>query len=296
MTARPSRTFVLGLLAALLAAGRAFAAEPATPVDLELVLAVDVSASIDPPEFELQTRGLAEAFRDPEVQAALRARGRHGIAVALMQWSGRFQQVVAIDWTLIHDAPSALAFARRIETMDRRFQAETAIANALAFGVRLLKDNRFAGARQVIDLSGDGPSNSGADPDPVRDAAVAARITINGLAIVNEIPAVKLYYADHVIGGPDAFLLVAKDFDDFAQRDPQEAFARDRERADRPARRARSGAGSRRLRRRWGSVRAIRQSTQFDGLRSRRRDGKIDRNHGGVCASRAKGKPIRGRA
>jgi len=206
-----------GLLVALLADGGPLGAQTSTPVDLQLVLAVDASASIDPPEFELQTRGLAEAFRDPEVQAALQAPGRHGIAVALMQWSGRFQQVVAVDWTLIDDAPSAEAFARRVETMGRRFQAETGIANALTFAIRLLEQNRFSGGRQVIDVSGDGPSNSGADPGPVRDAAVAARITINGLAIVNEIPAVRPYYADHVIGGPGAFLMVAKDFRDFTR-------------------------------------------------------------------------------
>ncbi len=215
---------ICGLLAVLLALARPLAAETATPgadapvpVDLELVLAVDVSGSVDPPEYELQTRGLAQAFRDPEVQAALQAPGRRGIAVALVQWSGRFQQDVAIDWTLVHDAPSAEAFARRIETMERRFQAETGIANALAFAIRQLQQNRFTGGRQVIDISGDGPSNVGADPDPVRDAAAAARITINGLAIVNEEPTVDLYYADHVIGGPDAFLMVARNFDDFAQ-------------------------------------------------------------------------------
>ena len=101
--------------------------------------------------------------------------------------------------------------------MKRRFQAETGIAGALAFALRQLQQNRFTGGRQVIDISGDGPSNVGPDPDPIRDAAVAARITINGLAIVNEIPSVDLYYADHVIGGPDAFLLVAKDYDDFAR-------------------------------------------------------------------------------
>ncbi len=218
MIARPAAaTFALGFVAALLAGGRPLAAAPPVPVDLELVLAVDVSGSVDPPEYELQTRGLAQAFRDPEVQAALQAPGRHGIAVALVQWSGRFQQALAVDWTLIHDTPSAQAFAQRIEAMDRRFQAETGIANALAFAIRQLQQNRFAGGRQVIDISGDGPSNVGGDPDPVRDAAAAARITINGLAIVNEIPAVKLYYADHVIGGPEAFLLVAKNFDDFAR-------------------------------------------------------------------------------
>jgi hypothetical protein len=214
---RRRRAFALGLLTLLCASGGAHAAEAPVPVDLELVLAVDVSASVDPPEFELQTRGLAEAFRDPEVQAALQAPGRHGIAVALMQWSGRFQQVVGVDWTLVHDAPSAEAFARRIETMARRFQAETGIAGALAFAIRQLQQNRFAGTRQVIDISGDGPSNVGGPPDGVRDAAAAAKITINGLAIVNDVPKLDLYYADHVIGGPDTFLIVAKDFEDFAR-------------------------------------------------------------------------------
>jgi hypothetical protein len=226
VTIRPSGSAVLGvwLLATLLVLGRALAAEtagtsapPPIPVDMELVLAVDVSGSVDPPEYELQTRGLAAAFRDPEVQAALQAPGRHGIAVALIQWSGRFQQAEAIGWTLVRDAPSAEALARRLETMKRRFQAETGIANALAFAFRQLRQNPFAGGRQVIDISGDGPSNVGPPPDTVRDAAVAARITINGLAIVNEIPTLDLYYADHVIGGPDAFLLVAKDYEDFAR-------------------------------------------------------------------------------
>jgi hypothetical protein len=214
----------LGLLAGSLVAGwsvpaRAADAGPAptTAVDLELVLAVDVSGSVDPPEYELQTRGLAQAFRDPEVQAALQAPGRQGIAVSLVQWSGRFQQAAAIDWTLVHDAPSAEGFARRIETMGRRFQAETGIAPALAFALQQLQQDRFTGGRQVIDISGDGPSNVGGPPDAIRDGAAAARITINGLAIVNEVPDVDLYYASHVIGGPDAFLVVAKDYEDFAR-------------------------------------------------------------------------------
>jgi hypothetical protein len=208
---------ICGLLGALRALGGPLAAQPLTPVDLDLVLAVDASGSINDREFELQIRGLAEAFRDPEVQTALQAPGRRGIAVALMQWSGQFQQVVSVDWTLVHDAPTALAFARRIEATQRRFTAETAPGNALAAGIRLLQHNRFAGGREVIDISGDGEANSGAAPDPVRDAAAAAGITINGLAILDEIPTLNLYYAEHVIGGPDAFLIVAKDFGDFTR-------------------------------------------------------------------------------
>ncbi len=206
----------LAVLLGVIASARAEPVERPIPVDLELVLAVDASGSVDPPEFELQTRGLALAFRDPEVLAALEARARHGVAVSLMLWSGRSQQVVAVDWTLIRDARAAHAFAGRIDAAPRRFQSETAIANALAFALRLLDQNRFQGGRQVIDVSGDGPSNVGGAPDPMRDAAAAASITINGLAILNESPTLDLYYAEHVIGGPDAFLLVAKDFSDFA--------------------------------------------------------------------------------
>jgi hypothetical protein len=205
------------LLMALAAGGGRSGAQTPTPVDLQLVLAVDASGSITDRAFELQTQGLAQAFRDPEVQAALQARGRRGIAVALMQWSGQFEQVVSVDWTMVHDAPSAIAFASRVEATSRRFTAETGIGSALAFGVRLLERNRFTGGRRVIDISGDGEANSGAEPDVVRDAAAAAGITINGLAILDQIPTLNLYYVDHVIGGPDAFLIVAKDFGDFTR-------------------------------------------------------------------------------
>jgi hypothetical protein len=191
-------------------------AVPQTPVALELVLAVDASGSVDISEFDLQTHGLASAFRDPEVIAALEGFAPAGIAVALVQWSGRRQQMMVIDWTLVRDRPSALAFAETVEATGRWLLGETAIADALAFGMELLGRNRFEGARRTIDISGDGPTNAGGDPDPVRDAAAAAGITINGLAIVNEIPTLDIYFAEHVIGGPDAFLLIAKDYHDFA--------------------------------------------------------------------------------
>lgn len=204
-------------IAAVLLAGGGARGQSATPVDLELVLAVDVSGSVDVSEFELQTRGLAEAFRDPAVIAALEAFAPGGVAVALVQWSGRRQQMLVIEWTVVSDAASAGALAERIEGTGRWLLGETAIADALTFAIEQLEGNRFAGARRVIDISGDGPTNAGGDPDPIRDAAALAGITINGLAIVNEMPALDLYYAEHVIGGPGAFLLTAKDYQDFTR-------------------------------------------------------------------------------
>jgi hypothetical protein len=202
---------------AVLAAAWAAPAAAQEAVDLELVLAIDASGSVDSKEFALQKDGLARAFRDPEVIAALEAYAPGGIAVALVQWSGRHQQTVAVDWTRLNDEASARAFADAIDATGRWILGETAVADALAYGVELLEGNRFAGARRTIDISGDGPTNSGGDPDAVRDAAAAAGITINGLAILNEIPTLDIYYTEHVIGGPDAFLLIAKDYQDFAR-------------------------------------------------------------------------------
>lgn len=192
-------------------------AMPQTAVDLELILAVDASGSVDEGEFELQTRGLAEAFRDPAVGAALAAYAPGGAALSLMQWSGRGQQVVTVDWTLVRDGAAAHAFADAIAGAGRRLLGETAIAEALAFAIDQLERNRFEGARRVIDLSGDGAANAGGDPEAARDAAVALGITVNGLAIINEAPVLDYYYAERVVGGPGAFTMVAKDYQDFAQ-------------------------------------------------------------------------------
>jgi hypothetical protein len=211
-----ARHFGLRLAAGVLALACAERAMAQQPVDLELLLAVDASGSVDAQEFDLQRRGLADAFRDAEVIAALAAYAPGGVAVSLVQWSGRRQQVVMIDWTLLQDAASAERVAGAIGEAQRLILGETAIADALAFGVAELERNRFAGARRVIDLSGDGATNAGGDPDPVRDAAVALGITINGLAIINEAPVLDIYYAEHVVGGPDAFIVVAKDYGDFA--------------------------------------------------------------------------------
>ena len=196
-----------------------FAAEArAEEVTLELLLAVDCSSSVDRREYELQVRGLADAFRDPRVLQALEGTGPRGIAVALLQWSGHQKQERVIDWTHLTDAASAEAFAAEIEAMPRLvIGGPTAIGSAVLEGIAWLNGNGFQGERRAIDVSGDGRANQGIAPSFARSAAVAEQITINGLAILNEEPNLGQYYASGVIGGPGAFLLTAEDSEDFAQ-------------------------------------------------------------------------------
>jgi hypothetical protein len=185
------------------------------PVELELILAVDASGSVSAAEFNLQVEGLAVAFRDPEV---IRAIGNAGsIAVAVMQWSSPGQQVLAVDWKVLSDAASAEAMAREIEAAGRVIMGETALDAAIRFATAELESNAFLGRRRVIDVSGDGATNWGGNPDQARDRAVAAGITINGLAIINEQPELGSYYRERVIGGPGAFVMMAADYDDFAR-------------------------------------------------------------------------------
>ena len=186
-------------------------------VDLELVLAIDSSGSVDFAEFELQMHGIANAFRDPEVIEAIAGSTPNGVGVSVIHWSGRHQHLAVVDWTKVTDASSAAGLAAAIEATGRVLIGETAIADALRFATERLAFGPFQGARRIIDVSGDGPTNAGGDPDPLRDAAVQAGITINGLAILNESPTLDLYYADHVIGGADAFVVTAADFRDFAR-------------------------------------------------------------------------------
>ena len=200
-------------LAGLVTAGEALAG---TAVELELVLAVDASGSVDNDEFALQVRGLAAAFRDPRVVAAIESQGAGGIAVAVMQWSSPGNQIVAVDWTPIADAASAAAFAERIEGAGRLLYGETAIAHALRFATGLFASGAFEGRRKVIDLSGDGPNNYGGMTTRIRDLAVAAGMTINGLAILNEYAELDRYYEAEVIGGRGAFVMTAADYADFA--------------------------------------------------------------------------------
>ncbi|MGF1592974.1 MAG: DUF1194 domain-containing protein [Kiloniellaceae bacterium] len=191
---------------------------PVEQVELELVLAVDTSSSVSPSEFDLQMRGYAQAFRDPSVIAAIAANGPSGIAVSMFQWSDNRRQEVAIDWTQLTDEESVIGFAEVIDTTPRFLDGGgTAIGGAIAFGLAELERNSFEGRRRIIDISGDGRANQGAQPDSLRDLAVLQGVTVNGLAILNEDASVGDYYRNNVIGGEGAFVITANDYAAFAE-------------------------------------------------------------------------------
>ncbi|HKQ95629.1 MAG TPA: DUF1194 domain-containing protein [Aestuariivirgaceae bacterium] len=206
----------LGLVAGL-SASDALAASAETPVALELVIAVDTSASVDAGEFELQVKGLSQAFASPEVIAAIESLAPRGMAVALVQWSGSDSSATVLPFHEVYDARTAKSFGFLLGLMRRLdISGSTAIGLAIEISARLLATNAYDGERRIIDVSGDGRSN---DPPPVetaRDRAVAAGVTINGLAILSDDPRLDVYYRRNVIGGQDAFVEVARDFDSFA--------------------------------------------------------------------------------
>jgi hypothetical protein len=193
-------------------------AQGSPAVDLELALLVDVSASVSDEEYRLQRDGLAAAFRSPAVIAAVRAAARRGVAIAVIQWADQTNQRVSLDWTLIGGEADALRLAARIASLPRLIHGgHTALGSALAFALREIESNGFAGLRRVIDLSGDGRNNDGHPLRAAREEVIARGITINGLAILNELPLLDRYFRDYLIGGADAFYMVARDYADFAQ-------------------------------------------------------------------------------
>jgi hypothetical protein len=203
-------------LAALALALPARAADAPPPVDLALVLAVDVSESVNDERYELQHEGIARAFESAQLADAVGARPAGAIEVLVLEWSDRDKQVVTVDWTRIGDAGSAKRFAERVRATQRSSNGVTAIGDALLAARAALDRAPFPAERRVIDLSGDGMANMGPPPAAVRDALVAQGITINGLAILAEEPWLDGYYDMNVIGGPGAFLIVAETFDAFA--------------------------------------------------------------------------------
>ena len=186
-------------------------------VDVELVLAIDCSYSVDAREFELQKTGLAEAFRHPGVLAAIQAGAYKTIGVTVVQWSGQGIQRVAVPWTTVEDAPSAARLAARISGTERMTQeGATSISSMIEFGIILLKTNALQGARRVIDISSDGRNNSGYSIAAAQALALIQGVTINGLVILNEDSTLNYYFDRHVIAGPDAFIVLAADYDDYA--------------------------------------------------------------------------------
>jgi hypothetical protein len=194
------------------------------PVDLELVLAVDVSMSMDIDEQKLQRDGYAAAFRDPDVIAAIHALGTQRIAVTYVEWAGVNRHRVLIPWTIIDDAESAGVFAAQIVAQPILPEHRTSISSVLDFASTLFDGNGFDGVRRVIDVSGDGANNQGEQVETVRDRVTARNITINGLPILlKEVNAfspfdtkdLDIYYEDCVIGGFGAFLVPVTDAKEF---------------------------------------------------------------------------------
>jgi hypothetical protein len=203
----------LAMVVLLLGLGRAVA----QPVDLALVLAVDVSGSVDATRFDLQRQGYAAAFRNPRVLAAIHAGPVGSIAIVMVQWTGPAMQAVVVPWLRIADAASAAAAADAIAAAPRKlFGGGTSISGAIDSSVKLLAAVPFEPTRRVIDISGDGANNRGDPPAEARDAAVAKGIGINGLPIVSLEPGLDDYYHNHVMGGPGAFVVVADSYEDFA--------------------------------------------------------------------------------
>ena len=198
----------------------------AQAVDLELVIATDVSRSIDEDEALLQRQGIAQAFRSREIVRAITSGILRKIGVAYIDYSSRRFNKVVIGWRVIRDSKSAEAFADDLLKAPLTFGRRTSISDAIEHARELIEMNDLDGTRRVIDVSGDGPNNFGNLVDDVRDATMARRITINGLPIMNQRGAtfsryyladLDLYYRGCVIGGPGAFLVVAKNFADFAR-------------------------------------------------------------------------------
>src|SRR6185437_3811495 len=219
-------------LAFTLAIAGAVVAPPvraAEPVDLLLVLASDVSRSVDSRKFQLQREGYAAAIGSPQVLDTIRS-GRNGrIGVLFLEWSGFGNQRVVVDWTIIDGTKAAQTFGDRLLESPRSFADRTSISGGIDAAVEQLSRAPFSSDRRTIDVSGDGTNNAGRDAGQARDEALARGITINGLVILSDTPlpwnpehtnpagGLAKYYRDNVTGGPGSFVLEAKDFNSFGQ-------------------------------------------------------------------------------
>jgi hypothetical protein len=196
-------------------------------VDLLLLLAADISHSVDEVKFQLQRSGYAAAFSDSRVIEAIRSGPNGRIAVELVEWSGPLSQKIVIDWMVISDDKTAHLFGDHIVEASRAFANSTSISAGIDFAMTQLDRAPYETRRRVIDVSGDGDNNSGRDVTAARDEAIARGITINGLVILTETPTpwnsnhtnppggLANYYRNNVIGGPGAFVTVAENPNSF---------------------------------------------------------------------------------
>ncbi len=193
------------------------------PVDTLLVLAVDVSRSVDEDEARLQRLGYQRGITDPKVIEAIQSGVLGCIGLAYVEWAGVEYQRLVLPWRRIASARDAMAWGEALAEAPRTSLSWTSISGALEFSGRTLEDAPFEGTRRVIDVSGDGVNNSGPAPEPVRDRLVEKGVVINGLPIMNDrptygrMPTIPLdqYYRESVIGGEGAFLIAAEDFESF---------------------------------------------------------------------------------
>jgi len=218
-------------LALIALASVAFAPAPvrAQPVDLLLVLAADVSRSVDHPKFMLQREGYAAAVSDPQVLDAIRSGANGKIALIFVEWSGVGAQKVVIDWTAIDGPVAARRFGDQLVEAPRSFADRTSISGGIEFAMAQFKRSPFQAARRTIDVSGDGTNNAGRDVRLARDEAVAEGVTINGLVILsqNQVPwnpehtnppgGLDNYYRENVAGGPGSFVMAAEGFESFGK-------------------------------------------------------------------------------
>lgn len=204
---------IVALFVALCGPARA---DDAPPVDVQLVLAIDSSSSVTMDEYYLQLEGYSAAFKHPDLLKAIQSGPQRAVAVMLFEWSSPGQQVVNFPWRILSDEASVMAFADELAVAPRLvIGGETAIGDAIVYGMKLFDSRAGQGGRRVIDISGDGVSNRGSDVVTARDAAVFAGITINGVAILNEEPNLDTYYKAFVVGGNGSFALAARDYGDF---------------------------------------------------------------------------------
>ncbi|MGB3388315.1 MAG: DUF1194 domain-containing protein [Pseudaminobacter sp.] len=197
----------------------------AEPVDVELVLAVDVSLSMSPGELEIQRHGYAAALTHEDVLRAI-AQGAYGkIAVTFFEWAGYSSQYITVPWTVIATREDAEQVARQLSANPPNSARRTSISGALEFGLDLFAESAYAGNKRVIDISGDGPNNQGPPVAGIRDRLIAKGITINGLPLMTngglasayDVPDLDHYYANCVIGGPGAFMVPVNDWSQFPE-------------------------------------------------------------------------------